>query len=310
MRHKNRKVPCINMQPEGNTVIVPPTAKPFLKWVGGKTQILDQVLAEFPTIIHDYYEPFLGGGAVLIGLLSAIQQKRITLTGTIYASDINPALINLYMCVQSNPEELLKEVDRLSGSAAPTTDTLGHPILHQETYYYILRDKYNQLADKTTLEAAALFLYLNKTCFRGVYREGPRGFNVPFGHYKNPTIVDPDLIRHLSVLFQPVVFRRGSFETALSSVQAADFVYADPPYLPLNATSFVGYTADGFDKHQALFDLLKTLPCPHLMSNADVPLIRETFPSPYIIKTISCRRSIHSKRPDARADEVLISKSV
>ena len=351
MRHKNRRIPCTettnvvstettnvvstetanavatattsavaettNTTNTTNTVIIPTETanpppvplKPFLKWVGGKTQILEQVLTLFPTAIHDYYEPFVGGGAVLIGLLDAIRQKRITLTGTIYASDINPALINLYKCIQSRPEELLTEIDRIS--TITDTDAMGHPILHQETYYYAIRDQYNQLLDKTTLQAAALFLYLNKTCFRGIYREGPRGFNVPFGHYRNPTIVDPGLIRHLSVLFRPVVFRTCSFESALSTgPTAGDFTYIDPPYVPVNATSFVGYTADGFDKHQALFDLLKTLPCPFLLSNADIPLVRQTFPAPYTIQTISCRRAIHCRNPDARADEVLIRKAL
>jgi DNA adenine methylase len=327
IRHKNRIVPCTETTPvvstattpvvsteTTNTVIIPTAAapavplKPFIKWVGGKTQILEQVLTLFPTTIHDYYEPFVGGGAVLIGLLDAIQQKRITLSGTIYASDINPALINLYKCIQTNPEELLTEIDRLT--TITDRDAMGHPILHQETYYYAMRDQYNQLADKTTLQAAALFLYLNKTCFRGMYREGPRGFNVPFGNYRNPTIVDPALIRHLSVLFRPVVFRTCSFETALASIKSDDFTYVDPPYVPLNATSFVGYTADGFDKHQVLFDLLKTLPCPFLLSNSDTYLVRQTFPAPYTIQTISCRRAIHCRNPDARTNEVLIRKAL
>jgi len=303
IRHRNRAVPC----QAANTVIVPTETKPFLKWAGGKTQILGQVLALFPSVIHDYYEPFLGGGSVLIGLLNEMRAGRVTVTGTIYASDVNSALVHLYKCIQTNPEDLLTEVQGLMKPSTPADD-LGHPILHQETDYYALRDQYNQLADKTTTKASALFLYLNKTCFRGLFREGPRGFNVPFGHYKHPTIADPALIRHLSVLFKPVVFRVLSFEDAISSVTAADFVYADPPYVPVTATSFVGYTTDGFDKHQVLFDRLKALPCPFLLSNADAPVVKEAFPAPYIVRTISCRRAIHSKTPDARANELLITK--
>lgn len=303
MRHRNRATPC----QAANTVVDPTDTKPFLKWVGGKTQILGQVLALFPSVIHDYYEPFLGGGSVLIGLLNEIRAGRVTVTGTIYASDVNPALVHLYKCIQTTPEDLLTEVRGLTKPSKPADD-LGHPILHQETDYYALRDQYNQLADKTTLKASALFLYLNKTCFRGLFREGPRGFNVPFGHYRHPTIADPDLLRRLSVLFRPVVFRVLSFEDAISSVAAADFVYADPPYVPVTATSFVGYTTDGFDKHQVLFDRLKALPCPFLLSNADAPVVHTTFAGPYTIRTISCRRAIHARTPDARANELLITK--
>jgi len=147
------------------------------------------------------------------------------------------------------------------------------------------------------------FIFLNKTCFRGVYREGPKGFNVPFGHYKNVNIIDDENIRLVSKLIKNVHFNHASFEYI--SPGKGDFVYLDPPYAPINVTSFVGYTAKGFTEHQQLFDFCKSFPCKWLMSNASVPLVRETFAG-HLMKVISCRRAINSKNPESRADEVLV----
>lgn len=260
-----------------------PAMKPFLKWVGGKTQILEEVMKQFPETIQDYYEPFLGGGSILLEVL-----ERKIVKGNIYASDLNGHLIDLYVAVQTDVEGLIASVKKLM--EVPST----------EEYYYQIRDSFNQTP------SSAKFLYLNKTCFRGVYREGPRGFNVPYGHYKNPGILDEDHLRAVSALIQPVVFSVTSFEDVLSQAKEGDFVYLDPPYVPLNATSFVGYKAGGFSKHAELFELCKTLPN-FLLSNADVPLVREAFQG-YEIKTISARRAIHSKKPESRTNEVLIRK--
>lgn len=260
--------------------------KPFLKWVGGKTQILNEVMAFFPTTIQDYYEPFLGGGSVLLEVL-----ERNTIKGTVYASDLNGHLIDLYIAVQTDVEGLITGVKKLM--EVPLT----------EEYYYQIRDSFNQEP------SPAKFLYLNKTCFRGVYREGPRGFNVPYGHYKNPGILDEDHLRAVSALIQPVVFSVASFEDVLPQAKEGDFVYLDPPYVPLNATSFVGYKAGGFSKHAQLFELCKSMKADFLLSNAYVPLVRDAFPQDeYETKIISARRAIHSKNPESRTDEVLIRK--
>ena len=296
-----------------------PSVKPFLKWVGGKTQIIDEVLSLFPRIIQNYYEPFLGGGSVLIALLT---EPSITVNGTIHASDLNSNVIGLYKNIQTNPEELIKEVKALATeysqakniaiNRAPTT--LEEALTSPESYYFWTRAKFNALTkeQRASVQGSAFLLFLNKTCFRGLYREGPRGFIVPFGNYKNPTILEEENIRALSTLFQPVVFTCSSFSDILPKPTKGDFTYLDPPYAPEQGTSFVSYTADGFDleTHNALFKATKELKergVAFLMSNADVPLVREAFPSAvYEIKSILCRRAIHSKTPDAKTREVLI----
>ena len=164
----------------------------------------------------------------------------------------------------------------------------------------------------------AYFIFLNKTCFRGVYREGPNGFNVPFGHYNMPEIINKNHIMTVSNLFNKykVIFTCAKFENAFANIQTNyninsdlnDFIYLDPPYAPENAKSFVGYTKSGFslEQHKLLFDMCKKYK--FLMSNADVPLVRDNFShNPNIsIISIICKRSINSKKPESKTTEVLI----
>lgn len=304
------------------------TTKPLLKWVGGKGQILDTVLDQFPTTIHNYYEPFLGGGSVLIGLLTRIKAGTIILTGALYAADLNPCLIGFYKVLQSNPDGLLTELQRLSAAyaaacSAPSPIVNRAPATFQEastsgeSFYYWCRQRMNAIprtpACRATPPAAALFLFLNRTCFRGVYREGPRGFNVPYGNYKNPTIVDADHLRALSILIQPVVFSVAPFGETLTIADPTlqDFIYLDPPYVPETATSFTGYTADGFgpDEHTVLFATLHALSTKtrFLLSNSAAPAVRAAFPSPgYTTTLLTARRAIHSKSPESTTTETLI----
>ena len=297
--------------------------KPFIKWVGGKTQILPEVLALFPKDINNYYEPFLGGGSVLLGLLTSQKAGQIKITGEIYASDLNQTLIGLFKNVQTQPVELIKSIKRIIGQYESATGTvvnrtpatLTDALTSKESFYYFIRQKFNALLDheKNTFEASAMFLFMNKTCFRGMYREGPNGFNVPFGNYKNPSIIDEEHILEVSRLIQSVIFRHQSYQDAVATVSAGDFVYVDPPYAPKNVTSFVGYNSDGFklENHKHLFDecsAMKSKKARFLMSNADVPLVKEAFPVPsYCVSIISCKRSINSKNPSARENEVLIT---
>lgn len=294
--------------------------KPFLKWVGGKTQILDSVLELFPKKITNYHEPFLGGGSVLLGLLSFIKAGKIVVSGKIYASDLNSNIINLYKNVQTNTQGLINEVKTLSDEYVSITgtevnraaQTKEEAMKSQESYYYWIRSKFNALQDKSTATASAMLLFMNKTCFRGVYREGPKGFNVPFGNYKNPGIIDEEHIRQVSELIKNVIFTAQSFQDSLDSVENGDFVYLDPPYAPETEKSFVGYTADGFDldMHNTLFEMCDTMTdngVNWVMSNADVELVKNAFVAPkYITKIISARRSINSKNPEAKTNEVLI----
>ena len=297
------------------------SVKPFLTWVGGKTQIIDKVIDRIPKEIANYHEPFLGGGSVLLAVLS---DSTIRICGKIYASDLNSNLIGLYKNIQSRVEDLITEVGIFVAEFAeckgtivnrkPTTieDAMTSP----ESYYFWIRSKFNSLSreERKSIKASAMLLFMNKTCFRGVYREGPNGFNVPFGNYKNPTVLDADHIRKISQMIQPVVFVCQDFREALSRVEPGDFVYLDPPYAPENEKSFVSYTADGFDlnAHNTLFAICNEFTAKNvdmLMSNADVKLVRDAF-SKYTVNTISCRRAIHSKNPETRTNELLISNAI
>ena len=331
--HKTRKRPCKAPAIVADTVInhVPApsltsyksdTVKPFLKWVGGKTQILDTVLARFPRDINNYYEPFVGGGSVLLGFLDTVKKHNIVLRGKVYVSDLNTNLIGLYQNIQNCVEELIAELNILCGvfitlkgdviNRNPCTEEDAKS--SQESYYYWIRGQFNALSkeEKISVAGSAKLLFLNKSCFRGVYREGPSGFNVPFGHYANPTIFEEGHLRSASVLLKDVVFCAHDFSTALSRCIAGDFVYLDPPYAPENATSFVGYTACGFgsEKHKELFKLCSTLndnSVKLLMSNADVKMVKDAFINPvWNTFVIECRRAINSKKPESKTNEVLI----
>ena len=269
--------------------------KPFMKWVGGKTQILDKVLSKFPQTrdIGDYHEPFVGGGSVLLGVLS---NQSIKITGKVYASDLNPHLINLYKKVQTDPEDLLKNFDKIVEDYKKSPD--------KSEFYYDIRKRFNQE------HLPEQFIFLNKAGFRGLYREGPNGFNVPFGHYKTPPTLDRDNLMKISALIKDVVFAVQDFKSSMGRFQIGDFVYLDPPYAPIDETSFVKYTEKGFtkDDHEKLFEMCKGTK--FLLSNADVPYVRNHFVGDaYDIEVITCRRAINSRNPGSKVDKVLISWS-
>lgn len=290
---------------------------PFLKWVGGKTQIIDNVMTYFPREMNNYHEPFLGGGSVLLALLSS----DIHIKGNIYASDTNANLISLYIHVQNQPMKLIEilkileseysSCSELNGNRTPLT--ISQALSSKESYYYWIRSIYNSIRKTQSVLSSAIFLFLNKTCFRGIYRESKNGFNVPFGNYKNPFIFKEEQIKNISKLIKRVIFRVLSFEESLSAVNHGDFVYLDPPYAPVDESSFVGYTVDGFsiDKHALLFQTCQEFKrdgISFLMSNANVPLVREAFPHDnFSVNIITCRRAINSKKPNAQAEEVLIT---
>jgi len=289
-------------------------SKPLLKWVGGKTQIITQLLSEFPIEMNNYREIFLGGGSVLLALLSYAKNGNIKINGNVYAYDLNEALIHVYKHIQSSPGELYEILQSIivefnscnEGEINRNPQTLEEAIIARENYYYWSRKKYNEM-DKKSIEGSAMFIFLNKTCFRGVFRVGPKGFNVPYGNNKNPKIIDKEHLYEIHQLIQGVVFECCSFEDSMKMAEPDDFVYLDPPYAPETATSFVGYTLNGFNikDHNTLFQLIHLAKCKLMLSNADVTLVRENFRE-YKTISILCKRSINSKNPESKAKEVII----
>ena len=217
-------------------------ARPFLKWAGGKSQLLPEIRKVYPeglgTTITRYAEPFLGGGAVLLDILSTYRLEAV------YASDTNGELINAYCCVRDRLEELLERLHRLE------EDYLSLDSQARKDFYYRIRAQFNEgeRGNKEDAERAALLLFLNRTCFNGLYRVNARGeFNVPAGAYKNPTICDEDNLRRVSGLLQGVELVCAPYTQVEEFADERTFLYADPPYRPLNQTSsFTAYTKNSF----------------------------------------------------------------
>ena len=262
--------------------------KPFLKWVGGKQKIIRDIIESFPRDIDTYHEPFLGGGSVLFALLeSDITVNRIRV------NDANEHLIRTFVDVRDNLAELIREVKTLK---------------NDEESYYKYRAEFNDLKKKSVLSVrtSALFIYLNKTGFRGLYREGPNGMNVPFGHYKNPTVIDKVHLARCSEALKHVEFFSMSYEKFLVDVGEKDFVYLDPPYVPEKTTSFTKYNVYDFLDHEAFFDTVKSLPR-FSMSNSKTSPVESAFPvDEYDVAMITCPRAINSKNPGMKIVEVLI----
>lgn len=292
--------------------------KPFLKWVGGKTQIIDEVTEKFPYTINNYYEPFLGGGSVLLALLCKQKEEKIKIRGKIIANDINKNLINVYKTIQTDPHKLIEQLKKLcSAYNSIKEDKMSSKpkrglsvseedcLKSKEAFYYWIREKYNN--SEPNVESAAQFIFLNKTCFRGVYRESKNGFNVPFGNYTNPSIYDEEHIIEISKLIKDVIFTNESFEKVICEVKRNDFIYLDPPYYPENEKSFVDYNSTGFSEemHKKLFQMCLNLKCGFVMSNSDVKQVRDNFKD-YNIDTIECRRSINSKNPSSTTNEIIV----
>jgi len=301
--------------------------KPILKWVGGKTQIIDKLTDKFPKEINNYHEIFLGGGSVLLAFLTHVRNGNITINNKIYAYDLNEPLIYVYKNVQNNHDELYEIISSFINNYnkcpinSPNNEvnrkpsTIEEAKQSKESYYYWMRITYNKLNnnEKKTPLGSAMFIFLNKTCFRGLFREGPNGFNVPYGNYKNPEIINKEHLDEIHTLIQGVIFESCDFSISLCKPGKGDFVYCDPPYAPETDTSFVGYTKDGFgiDQHEKLFNMCvgdtgDTFG--FLMSNSNTDIVKKHFPEKdYKNQIISAKRSINSKNPDAKTTELIIS---
>ena len=290
--------------------------KPILKWVGGKTQIIDLIMNKIPTRINNYREIFVGGGSILFGILKLIQQEAIVVDGEIFAYDLNEGLIGMYNNIKHNPTELYENVkvyideynscQKLEINRKP--ENKEEALMNKENYYYWIRQQFNNIEEKTSIEYSAMFIFLNKTNFRGVYREGPNGYNVPYGNYKNPKILELGHLLEIHDLIQNVNFECKGYQESIIECLEDDFLYLDPPYVPEKQTSFVKYNINGFNQenHLELFTMIKERQdIRWLMSNSDVPLIHEHF-TEYIIEVIETKRSINSKKPGSKTNEVLI----
>ena len=235
---------------------------------------------------------------------------------------MNEPLIYIYKNIQTHHNELYDKLQTIitdfnkcgDGEINRKPASIEEATIAKENYYYWIRSEYNKLCltDKKGILCSAMFIFLNKTCFRGVFRVGPKGFNVPYGHYNNPEIINKEHLEEIHNLIQNVVFECCDFNTSLTIVEPNDFVYLDPPYAPETNTSFVGYTENGFniENHNNLFKLIHKLTETNkkiMLSNADVSLVRENFTNKkYNTVSILCKRSINSKNPDAKAKEVII----
>ena len=219
--------------------------KPFVKWAGGKGSLIPQLNNFYPYelkngIIERYIEPFVGGGAVLIDILQKYDVQEA------YAFDINIDLINSYNVIKNDVEELIRNLKKME------TEYLQLEQEERKNYFYNKRNEYNNYTlkeNEQNILRAAQFIYLNRTCFNGLYRVNKNGkFNVPIGKYKNPTICDEENLRNLSELIQNVQFQYGDYKRSMEYITENTFVYFDPPYRPLNVTSgFTSYTKEDFN---------------------------------------------------------------
>ena len=269
-----------------------PTASPVVKWVGGKTKLLPALLARMPARFERYYEPFAGGAA----LFFRVAPERAVL------ADSNHDLIGLYTCLTKNVAGVIKKLEH-------------HRTAHSEAHYYTTRTRWNdrELA-WTSADRAATFIYLNKTCFNGLWRVNRSGaFNVPIGRYTDPPICVPSALYAASTVLGRATLRCGDYRSAVSDARRGDFAYFDPPYDPVTPTAnFTSYTADAFGpEHQR--ELAQTARelvgrgCRVMLSNSDTPFIRSLYKG-FQIDRVKCSRAINSnaaKRGDV--DEVIVT---
>jgi DNA adenine methylase len=261
-----------------NDVLLAQKVRPVLKWAGGKSRLLPDLLGRLPDSFDAYHEPFLGGGALFFELAN---QRRLTKA---YISDVNQALIDVYQALRDCVGEVIYLLKI-------------HRSRHGETHYYRVRTwTPGQL---TLAERAARVIYLNRTCYNGLYRENQSGeFNVPFGRYKNPLICDEPNLRAVSHVLRDVDISCGPFSSVLKTAKAGDLVYFDPPYSPVSSTSnFTSYHRDGFGaKDQAdlrcVFVELANRGVNVLLSNSDVPFIRQLYDG-YEISRVFAARAIN-----------------
>lgn len=267
---------------------------PFVKWAGGKRQLIPQIRERMPEKYNNYYEPFVGGGAVLFELQPA----------NALINDINKALINTYNIICNEADAFLEAVNRLDEEMWEDG----------KKYYYSVREHYNDKLMKSEydVELAALFAFINKHCFNGLYRVNGKGlFNVPYNNSRR-TSADENVIREVSKYLKGVKIINGDFEEACKDAKKGDFVFIDSPYAPLNPTSFESYTKEGFDieSHKRvakLYDELTARGCYCMLTNHNTELINELYGNKgYKIDVVSVKRMINSDASNRVGKEVII----
>ncbi len=276
--------------------------KPFIKWVGGKGQLVSQlekhINANGEKVLTKYAEPFVGGGALLFNILSKYNLEKI------YIGDINKELINAYCVVKENVEKLITLLNKMQ------LDFVSMDENNRKTYYYNARDRFNSLTlnKSTAIEKAALFIFLNKTCFNGLYRVNKRGqFNVPMGAYKKPTICDEKNLRNVSDALQNVIIVCADYSFSKDFIDKDTFVYLDPPYRPISQTAnFTSYNTDCFDDKEqfrlAMFiNEINLSGAKIMLSNSDPQNVNpqdtffEDLYKGYTINKVEAMRAINSK---------------
>jgi len=249
----------------------------LVKWAGGKKQLLEQFEPFFPDKIDNYLEPFVGGGAVAFFILKKYKPKKVIL------SDINEELVNVYNVTKNNPDELIKTLKKLK------------KFHNKETFEKIRAEDPNLLCE---VDRAGRFIYLNKTCFNGLYRVNSKGqFNVPMGKYPNPAILMEEDLREISKLLSHAEIIRIGFEKVLENAKKGDFIYFDPPYYPLKKESFTTYTKDKFleeeqEKLARIFKELDKRGCLLMLSNSDTEFIKKLYKD-YSINFVKATRMIN-----------------
>lgn len=291
--------------------------KPFLKWAGGKGQLLDKIASYLPNNISEidtYIEPFVGGGAVLFWLISHYPSiKRVVI------NDLNTELVNLYLSIKLSVEELISELKVL--------DTDFKKFTSQEEkseYYYSIRNEYNSrnlTSNERSIRLAALFVFLNKTCFNGLYRVNTKNlFNVPFGKYVNPKIFDEENLRNDSELLQRVDILNGDYAETIQYASTKALYYLDPPYKPISSTSsFNSYSVMSFNDEQQIrlkefCDSINERGAKFILSNSDPKNVDaennffDDLYSTYTIHRVSAKRNINSKGDKrGKINELLIT---
>ena len=267
---------------------------PFVKWAGGKRQLLNRLRERMPENYNNYYEPFVGGGAVVFDLLP----KNAVI------NDINKALINTYRQICNSPDEFLGIINQLDLEMWEDG----------KEYYYSLRERYNDklILEEYDVELSALFVFINKHCFNGLYRVNSKGlFNVPYNNSRKKS-VDEESIYAVSSYLKNITIMNGDFQTACDTANRGDFIFLDSPYAPLNPTSFESYTKEGFDieSHRRLADLFDRLTdrgCYCMLTNHNTELIRELYGNKgYRIDVVSVKRMINSDASNRIGKEVII----